>query len=357
MTVAIITGSAGLIGSEAARHFSGLGLQIAGIDNDQRRVLFGKEASTRWNRERLEAELGTAYVHHEIDIRDRAAVQTLFRRYGRDIGLVIHAAAQPSHDWSAKEPLTDFDINAVGTANVLESTRLHAPEAVFIFTSSNKVYGDTPNRLPLVEQETRLEIEAGHPYEDGIREDMVIDASLHSIFGASKVAADVLVQEYGRYFGMWTACFRGGTLTGVNHSATELHGFLAYVMKCILTESPYRVYGYGGKQVRDVIDGIDVVRAFECFWRDPKHAAVYNIGGGRTSNISVIEAINLCQEITGRALNWTYDDASRVGDHMWWIGSNEKLRRDFSDWSVTRTVADIATEMFDSNAVRWGSGA
>jgi CDP-paratose 2-epimerase len=353
VALSVITGSAGLIGSEAARHFSALGLQIIGIDNDQRSRFFGSEASTRWNRERLEADLGSAYVHHDIDIRDRPAVDAVFSRYARDVEVVIHAAAQPSHDWAAREPLTDFDINAVGTANVLEATRLHAPEAVFIFTSTNKVYGDTPNRLPLVELDTRFEIQPGHPYEDGIREDMSIDTSLHSIFGASKVAADVLVQEYGRYFGMSTACFRGGTLTGADHSATELHGFLAYVMKCTLAGTPYRVYGYGGKQVRDVIDGSDVIRAFECFWRRPKVAAVYNIGGGRTSNASVIEAIQLCQEITGRELDWTYDESNRIGDHIWWIGSNAALETDFPEWRVTRTVADIAAEMFDVNATRW----
>jgi CDP-paratose 2-epimerase len=353
MTVAIITGSAGLIGSAAARHFAGLGLEIVGIDNDQRSVFFGPEASTRWNRDRLKSDLGASYVHYETDIRDRSGVFSLFRRYRREVELVIHAAAQPSHDWAAREPLTDFDINAVGTANVLEATREHAPGAVFIFTSTNKVYGDTPNTLPLVEHNTRLEIEAGHTYEDGIREDMAIDDSLHSIFGASKVAADVLVQEYGRYFGMRTACFRGGTLTGADHSATELHGFLAYVMKCTLAGVPYRVYGYGGKQVRDVIDSSDVIRAFESFWRRPREAAVYNIGGGRTSNASVIEAINLCEEITGKSLDWTYEESNRIGDHKWWIGSNASLQADFPEWCVTRTVADIAAEMFEVNGRRW----
>jgi CDP-paratose 2-epimerase len=353
MTVAVITGSAGLIGSAAARHFSRIGLEIVGIDNDQRSVFFGSEASTRWNRDRLQSELGDSYVHYETDIRDRAAVFSIMSSYRHDVSLVIHAAAQPSHDWAAKEPLTDFDINAVGTANMLEATRLYAPEAVFIFTSTNKVYGDTPNRLPLVEYDTRFEIETGHTYEDGIREDMRIDDSLHSIFGASKVAADVLVQEYGRYFGMRTACFRGGTLTGVHHSATELHGFLAYVMKCTLAGAPYRVYGYSGKQVRDVIADDDVIQAFECFWRRPKSAAVYNLGGGRTSNVSVIEAINLCQEITGRILDWTYEDHHRIGDHMWWIGSNASFESDFPEWRLTRAVADIASEMLDENAARW----
>src|SRR5437763_7852295 len=244
MTVALITGSCGLIGSEAAVFFGQLGYDVVGIDNDMRSVFFGADGSTRWSRGRLENELGEAYLHHDLDIRDRDAILSLFQRYGKSIGLVVHTAAQPSHDWAAREPFVDFDINAVGTLNVLEATRGHCPEATFIFTSTNKVYGDTPNRLPLVELETRWEIEPGHDYEAGIREDMAIDDTLHSLFGASKVAADVLVQEYGRYFGMHTACFRGGTLTGPAHAATALHGFLGYVMRCVLEGRPYEVYGY-----------------------------------------------------------------------------------------------------------------
>jgi CDP-paratose 2-epimerase len=269
VSVAVITGSTGLIGAEAAAHFGSRGLEVVGIDNDVRRVFFGPEASTAWTRRRLEDTLGRAYRHHDLDVRDRDGIDALFRGHGAAIELVVHAAAQPSHDWAAREPFTDFDINAVGTLNLLEATRLHAPEATFIFTSTNKVYGDTPNRLPLVELDTRGELESEHPYYDGIREDMSIDHTLHSLFGASKVAADVLVQEYGRYFGLRTACFRGGTLTGPHHSAAELHGFLAYVMRCVMTRRRYTIFGYKGKQVRDAIHSHDLIAAFDAFFRAP----------------------------------------------------------------------------------------
>jgi len=232
MTIAVITGSAGLIGSEAARHFAREGLDVIGVDNDMRKTFFGDEASTSWQRRRLQDELGSAYRHLDLDIRDRDEINRLFRDLGEDISLVVHTAAQPSHDWAARDPHTDFSVNAQGTLNLLEACRQHASESVFIFTSTNKVYGDSPNQLPLVEQAMRWEIEAGHPYQDGIREDMSIDQCLHSLFGVSKVAADILVQEYGRYFGLRTACFRGGCLTGPNHSGTQLHGFLSYLVKC-----------------------------------------------------------------------------------------------------------------------------
>lgn len=251
MSVAVVTGSGGLIGSEATAHFSGLGLDVVGIDNNMRELFFGPEASTAWKVKRLQAELGTGYRHHDLDVRDASGLDFLFARLGTSVELVIHTAAQPSHDWSAREPLTDFGINATGTLNMLEATRRHCPEAGFIFMSSNKVYGDTPNTLPLIELERRWEIDSGHTYAHGIHEDMSIDTSLHSVFGASKVAADVMVQEYGRYFDMRTVCFRGGTLTGPNHSAAELHGFLAYLMRCTMTGTPYRVYGYKGKQVHE----------------------------------------------------------------------------------------------------------
>ena len=291
MSIAVITGSSGLIGSEAAIYFGDLGLDVVGIDNDMRQVFFGPEASTSWNQARVQEALGDRYVHLDVDIRDRDGILALFREYGQSVELVIHTAAQPSHDWAAREPFIDFDINAVGTANLLEAVRLHSDEATFIFTSTNKVYGDRPNSLPLVELETRWEIEPGHTYGNGIREDMSIDACLHSLFGASKVAADVLVQEYGRYFGLRTACFRGGTLTGPRHSAAELHGFLAYVMRCVMTGTHYTVYGYKGKQVRDAIHSLDLISAFHEFFRAPRVGEVYNIGGGRFSNASVLEAI------------------------------------------------------------------
>jgi CDP-paratose 2-epimerase len=353
LSVAVVTGSAGLIGSEAARRFASMGLDVVGIDNDMRRVFFGPDASTEWNRKELERDLGGSYRHHDLDIRDRAGVGELFRHYGRDIKLVVHSAAQPSHDWAAKEPYTDFDINAVATLNVLEATREASPDAVFIFTSTNKVYGDTPNSLPLVEQETRYEIQAGHEFEDGISEDMSIDRSLHSIFGASKTAADLMVQEYGRYFGLATACFRGGTLTGPRHSATQLHGFLAYVMRCTMTNTPYVVFGYGGKQVRDAIHSADLLDAFEQFFRSPRVAEVYNIGGGRFSNASVLEAIQQSQEIVGRDLDWSYTEDSRIGDHIWWIGSNRRFETHYPGWKLRYDVPTILREIYEDNHERW----
>jgi CDP-paratose 2-epimerase len=360
--VAVITGASGLIGSEAAIHFGESDLEIVGIDNDMRRVFFGADASTDWSRARVQDKLGKSYVHHGVDIRDRDAVMDVFRRHRGGIDLVVHAAAQPSHDWAAREPLVDFDINAVGTLNVLEGVRLFAPEAVFIFTSTNKVYGDRPNLLPLVEQETRWEIDPAHTYANGIREDMSIDHSLHSIFGASKVAADVLVQEYGRYYGLRSACFRGGTLTGPNHSAAELHGFLAYVMRCVMTGTPYTVFGYKGKQVRDAIHSRDLIRAFDEFFREPRVAEVYNIGGGRFSNASVIEAIELAQEIGGENLEWRYEEANRIGDHIWWIGDNGRFESQYPDWKLEYDVRRILEEIRDANSERWqrrplGAGA
>jgi CDP-paratose 2-epimerase len=353
VSVALITGSGGLIGSEAATFFGAQGLAVVGIDNDMRRVFFGPEASTEWNRVRVERELGKSYMHHDLDIRDREAVLGLFRRYGGDVVLVVHAAAQPSHDWAAREPFVDFDINATGTLNLLEAVRLHAEEATFIFTSTNKVYGDTPNSLPLRELDTRWEIDPDHTYWNGIREDMSIDQSLHSIFGASKVAADVLVQEYGRYFGLRSACFRGGTLTGPRHSATELHGFLAYVMRCAMMGVPYRVYGYKGKQVRDAIHSNDLIRAFDEFFKAPRSAEVYNIGGGRFSNASVVEAIELAQEISGEELEWTYDETNRVGDHVWWIGDNGRFEAHYPAWKLEYDVRRILEEIWDANRDRW----
>jgi CDP-paratose 2-epimerase len=355
MTVAVITGAAGLIGSEASRSFAALGYDVVGIDNDMRRVFFGEEASTSWNAKLLRKELGRRYRHLDIDVRDRDGILALFERFGEDIGVVIHAAAQPSHDWAASDPFTDFDINAVGTLNLLEAARRHAPSSVFIFTSTNKVYGDRPNQLPLVELETRFEIEPGHTYADGIREDMSIDDSLHSLFGASKVAADVIVQEYGRYFDMQTAVFRGGTLTGPGHSATELHGFLAYVVRCTITGTPYTVFGYKGKQVRDAIHSSDLIRAFQEFVRQPRVAAVYNIGGGRFSNCSVLEAIERCEQIVGRRLEWSYLERNRTGDHIWWIGDNAKFQSDYPDWTQTYDIDAILKEIHEFNLERWSA--
>ncbi len=353
MSVAVITGSAGLIGSEAVAYFISQGMDVVGIDNDMRRRFFGDDASTEWSRQRLEAQFAKQYTHCAIDIRDDSAVLNLFERYRKDLTLVLHTAAQPSHDWAAREPKTDFSVNAVGTLNLLEATRIHAPSAVFLFTSTNKVYGDTPNRLPLIEQETRWEIDPSHPYVSGIREDMSIDQSMHSLFGASKVAADVLVQEYGRYFDMPTACFRGGCLTGPGHSGTQLHGFLSYLMKCAVTGTEYTVYGYKGKQVRDNIHSLDLVRAFDAFRLNPRCGAVYNMGGGRKSNCSMLEAITLCEQITGRDFRWKYTEVNRAGDHIWYVSDLARFREDYPTWDLQYDVPGILQEIYEQNVERW----
>jgi len=347
MGVVIITGSAGLIGSESVRFFTEKGLQVVGIDNDMRKTFFGSEASTEWNRKRLEADIED-YIHYDIDIRDEKQIASVFKKYEKDIKLVLHTAAQPSHDWAAKDPFMDFSVNATGTLVLLEMTRQFCPEAVFIFTSTNKVYGDTPNDLPLVEKEKRWEIDSSHPYfEKGIDESMSIDQTKHSLFGASKVAADVLVQEYGQYFDMKTAVFRGGCLTGPNHSGTELHGFLAYLMKCAITGQHYSIFGYKGKQVRDNIHSYDLVNAFWHFYSNPKKAAVYNIGGSRFSNCSMLEAIAKCEEISGKKMNWEYKEANRNGDHIWWISDVSKFQSDFPDWKYQYNLDNILEQIFE----------
>lgn len=353
MNKILITGSAGLIGSEAVRFFAQLGYGIIGIDNDMRRVFFGEEASTAWNRSQIERTLADQYCHYDLDIRNTEAVFDLFKQFAPEIKLVIHTAAQPSHDWAANDPLTDFTINANGTLNLLEATRRYAPESPFIFTSTNKVYGDAPNRLPLIEQELRWEIEPNHPYANGIREDMPIDQTLHSLFGASKVAADVLVQEYGRYFGMYTACFRGGPLTGPHHAGAQLHGFLAYLMKCTTTGMPYTVFGYKCKQVRDNIHSADLVHAFYEFFKAPRKGEIYNIGGGRFSHCSMLEAITLSEQIANKKLNWNYSDQNRRGDHIWWISDNSKFTHHYPDWKLTYDVPRILTEIYEFNRSRW----
>ena len=353
MDVVLVTGSAGLIGSEAARFFCDCGFLVAGIDNDMRSKLFGADASTAWNRDRLIDRFPSNYVHHNMDIRDVDAVQRVFAEYGSDLKLIIHAAAQPSHDWAAKDPFTDFTINANGTLVLLENARAVSPEAAFIFCSTNKVYGDRPNDLPLEEQGLRWEIADSHAFYGGIDETMSIDGCKHSLFGASKVAADILVQEYGRYFGMRTGVFRGGCLTGPNHSGTQLHGFLSYLMKCTMTGEPYSVYGYKGKQVRDNIHSVDLVKAFSHFYEAPRVAQVYNIGGGRFSNCSILEAIEICEAICGKKLNWRYEETNRIGDHIWWISDTRKFQRHYPTWELTYSIRDILEQIFSSNTVRW----
>jgi CDP-paratose 2-epimerase len=352
MSIALVTGSAGLIGSEAVEYFADLGMDVVGIDNDMRGTFFGAEASTEWNRERLETEV-ERYRHYQVDIRNEEAVNDIFQRYAGDIEVIIHTAAQPSHDWAKKDPVTDFTVNANGTLVLLEATREHCPNVPFIFTSTNKVYGDRPNSLPLVEQETRWEIDSSHEYADGISESMSIDQSMHSLFGSSKVAADILVQEYGRYFGLQTASFRGGCLTGPSHSGTQLHGFLSYLMKCAVTGEHYTIFGYEGKQVRDNIHSEDLVAAFHEFYKNPRSAEVYNIGGGRRSHCSMVEAIRMCEDIVGREMNYSLSDEHRRGDHIWYVSDLSKFKEHYPDWDITYDVPEILREIYEFNVDRW----
>lgn len=338
----LITGSAGLIGSESTRFFCKKGFEVIGIDNDMRAYFFGKEASTQWNRKKLETQFPN-YRHLAVDIRNENAINSIFQSYKFD--LIIHTAAQPSHDWAAKEPLTDFTINALGTLILLEATRKYCPEAVFIFTSTNKVYGDTPNTLPLVELKTRWELPKNHKYFNGIDESMSIDTSLHSLFGASKVASDILVQEYGRYFGIKTGVFRGGCLTGPAHSAAQLHGFLAYLVRAIADGKPYTIFGYKGKQVRDNIHSYDVANAFYHFFKNPRPGEVYNLGGSRYSNTSILEAIPKIEKLLDKKANFQYSEQNRTGDHIWYISDVTKLRKHLSGWDYTYNCDQILEEL------------
>jgi CDP-paratose 2-epimerase len=356
MPTAIVTGSGGLIGSESVEHFVKAGFEVVGLENDMRAYFFGPSASTAPVTNRLLRTLGDSFTSLELDIRDAGAVERVFAQHAGSLELVIHTAAQPSHDWAASEPHTDFTVNANGTLNLLEATRRSAPDATFIFCSTNKVYGDLPNALPLVELDTRLELPRDHRYFAGIDTSMSIDASTHSLFGVSKAAADLLVQEYGRYFGLATVCFRGGCLTGPNHAGAELHGFLSYLMRCTITGEPYTVFGYDGKQVRDNIHSADLVAAFDAFHRAPKVAAVYNIGGGRASNCSVLEAIEMCQRLAGRELRWELSERNRIGDHRWWISDLEPFRSDYPGWEITYAIEDVLREIHEQGAELWLAG-
>lgn len=353
MPTAIITGSGGLIGSESVRHFVEAGYDVVGLDNDMRSYFFGPSASTAPTTARLERDYRNSFRSLPIDIRDRDGVERVFSEHAASLSLVVHTAAQPSHDWAASEPHTDFTVNATGTLNLLESTRRHAPSATFIFCSTNKVYGDLPNHLPLVDDGDRLDLPEGHRYHGGIDTSMSIDASTHSLFGVSKTAADLLVQEYGRYFDMPTVCFRGGCLTGPNHAGAKLHGFLSYLMRCTMAGEPYTVFGYDGKQVRDNIHSADLVAAFEAFHCAPRAAAVYNIGGGRHSNCSMLEAIEMCESIAGRELDWQLSDQARIGDHRWWISDLDPFRRDYPSWDITYDVEAVLREIHDQHVEQW----
>ena len=344
--ICLITGSAGLIGSESVRFFSEKFDKVIGIDNNMRAYFFGENASTEWNTKVLTKEI-TNFEHHTADIRNIDELEKIFNLYGSDIQLVVHTAAQPSHDWAAKEPITDFTVNANGTLNMLEMTRKYCSKATFIFTSTNKVYGDTPNYLPLVELESRWEIDESHPYfKNGIDEKMSIDHTKHSVFGASKVAADVMVQEYGKYFKMNTGVFRGGCLTGPSHSGTQLHGFLSYLMKCAVTGTEYTIFGYKGKQVRDNIHSHDLVSMFWNYHQNPRQGEVYNAGGSRFSNCSMKEAIALCEEITSKKMNYTYAEDNRIGDHIWWISDVSKFKKHYPEWDYEYGIMDILTQIY-----------
>jgi CDP-paratose 2-epimerase len=346
MNIALITGSAGLIGSEAVRFFAKKGFNVIGIDNDLRRFFFGEEASTMWNLETLEKEV-PGYLHYSTDIRDLPGIKKIFQEYGSEIKVIIHTAAQPSHDWAASDPLTDFAVNSNGTLNLLEMMRQFCSQAVFIFTSTNNVYGDTSNRLPLVEKETRWEVDESHSYYPyGIDETMSIDTTQHTIFGASKLAADVMVQEYGRYFDLYTGIFRAGCLTGPAHSGTMLHGFLSYLMKCAVTGNRYTVFGYKGKQVRDNIHSYDLVNMFWHFYQNPRKGEVYNVGGSRFSHCSMLEAIETCNEITGNRVNWTYSEKNRRGDHIWWISDIRKFQNHYPAWQYKYGLKEIFQQIY-----------
>lgn len=340
----IVTGSNGLIGSEVVTYFDSLGWQVYGVDNNMRADFFGEKGDTRWNQRRLEATCAH-FRHHELDIRDRAGVQALVEQIQPD--MIVHAAAQPSHDLAASRPFDDFDVNAGGTLNLLEAARRFVPDAVFVHMSTNKVYGDRPNAIPLIETATRWDY-ADPAYVNGISEQFSIDQSKHSVFGASKVAADVMVQEYGRYFGMKTCCLRGGCLTGPNHSGVELHGFLSYLIRCNVEEREYTIYGYKGKQVRDNIHAYDVARAIELFYEQPQSGAVFNLGGGRGNSISILEAFARAEQLTGKPMRYRYVDEARVGDHICYISDLAHLRHSLPGWDITRTLDDIFTEIVES---------
>lgn len=352
MKIAIVTGSAGLIGSESVDFLSSRFDKVIGVDNNLRAYFFGENASTDWNRKHLE-ETYSNYIHYRTDIRNYKEMEIIFKKYSSDIKLIIHTAAQPSHDWAANEPITDFTVNANGTLNMLELTRTYCSDAVFIYTSTNKVYGDTPNYLPLVELETRWEIDKSHKFfKNGIDESMSVDHSKHSLFGASKLSADILSQEYGRYFNMNIGVFRGGCLTGPNHSGTMLHGFLSYLMKCAITGEHYTIYGYKGKQVRDNIHSWDLVNMFWQFYQNPRHGEAYNAGGGRHSNCSMTEAIAIAEKLTGKKMKYTYSETNRIGDHIWYISDLSKFKSHFPQWNWKYSLEDIMVQIYNGMSKR-----
>jgi CDP-paratose 2-epimerase len=343
MKRALVTGSGGLIGSESVRSLINEGYQVIGIDNDMRSYFFVKDASTNWNTKKMKIEYPKSFTHLSVDIRNSSAMDKIFQKF--DFDLIIHTAAQPSHDWAAKDPKLDFEINAVGTLVLLEAFRQFCPQATFIFTSTNKVYGDTPNSLNFIELETRWELQTEDKFFHGIDESMSVDASTHSIFGASKLSADILVQEYGRYFELNTGVFRGGCLTGPMHSAAQLHGFLAYLVKSILSNNRYTIFGYKGKQVRDNIHSFDLVQMFLEFHKNPRKGSVYNVGGGRANSISILEAAKWIGGAVNLQPKLDYQETPRIGDHIWYISDTTKFEKDYPNWKMTYTIQALLEEM------------
>lgn len=344
-----ITGSSGLIGSELVTFFDNRAARVIGVDNNMRADFFGPEGDTTWNLQRLRQST-RLFSHHQLDIRDREGLSDLFKHEG-PFDLIVHCAAQPSHDLAARRPFDDFDVNATGTLNVLEATRQQCPEAVFVFMSTNKVYGDAPNELPLKELDRRWDYARPEDYQ-GVTEAMRIDQSKHSIFGASKVAADVVTQEYGRYFGMKTHCLRAGCLTGPNHSGVELHGFLSYLVKTQLNGKTYRIYGYKGKQVRDNIHSFDIARAIEVIYENPRRGEVYNMGGGRANSCSILESFDIVESLTGKKMCHEYVDQPRSGDHICYISDLSRFQRHYPKWSVTKSLDDVFRDIVEAWTVR-----
>jgi CDP-paratose 2-epimerase len=351
LSTILVTGSSGLIGSEAVEHFDRQGHRVHGIDNNMRAVFFGEPGDTTWNRDRL-LKVTKNFTHHDLDIRDRTRLDALFRSIPFD--LIVHCAAQPSHDKARDIPILDFEVNALGTLNLLEATRLHCPNAVFILLSTNKVYGDAPNELPLKELETRWEYTRPEDF-NGVGENCRIDRTLHSLFGASKASADLMAQEYGRYFGMRVGIFRGGCLTGPSHSGVELHGFLSYLVKVAISGGTYSVFGYKAKQVRDNIHSHDVVRAIEEFAGDPRPGEVYNLGGGRENSISMVEAITKIEQLSGKKINWKYVDQNRIGDHICYISDLSKFKSHYPNWNITVSLDEIFHQIIADQTQRLSS--
>ena len=352
MNKVLITGSNGLIGSAAVSFFSPKADLIIGLDNNFRKHFFGNDGDTKWRELKLKNRFKN-FMPHNIDIRDYDGLKQIFKKYSSDIDLIIHAAAQPSHDWALSDPILDFEVNANGTLNLLQLAKLHSKDAVFIFTSTNKVYGDTPNHLPFIELENRWELDSKHDFfKSGINESMSIDNSTHSIFGASKVAADIMVQEYGKYFGIKTGIFRAGCLTGPFHSGVKLHGFLSYLIKCAVSDITYTINGYKGKQVRDNLHSFDLINMFWHFFKNPRIGEVYNVGGSRYSNCSLLEAIDKVQKITNKTLSTKYNDKHRKGDHIWWISDISKFKKHYPKWNFKYTLEKTILEIFSEMTKR-----